>query len=175
MKFKCLKCGYCCRNLIIKAPINDHTVKLGLFLMPSERKLFPLDQIKPMYGAGIKGRSRPRPKVVSSYQFSGNVCLHLTKDNLCRIYDSRPISCKEYPLEFGLKPIISLGINPCCSWKKKYFPDYQIGDALPKGSVDLSELIQYMRVVLNYLQRFPKKYDVLWMYDLDTNRWCRSG
>jgi len=173
MKFECLKCGFCCRNLNIECEIKIGTVKLGLFLMPGESKLFSFKDIEPMYGAGLKGRARPRPEVVFAYQFSGNVCLHLGENNLCKIYDYRPIACKEYPLEVMLKPFPNLAIDPRCCWKKKHFPNQEPGDTLPKASADLSELRPYMNIVYDYIKRFAERYNTMWIYDLQSNQWYK--
>ena len=88
--FKCLRCGHCCRNLLREF---DGDLK-GLVISPNERKLFPKKLISPRVGIGwgLMG-----PKHVVSYQLDANACPRLSKDNLCKIYNKRPLVCQAFP------------------------------------------------------------------------------
>jgi len=89
--FKCLQCGRCCKNLLRE--IEGTLVGLGLF--PDERKLFPMELVSPQTGIGwgLTG-----PKHILDYQLTVSACPHLSKDNLCKIYNKRPLACQAFPL-----------------------------------------------------------------------------
>lgn len=89
--FKCLRCGRCCRNLFKEFEGQLH----GLSLFSDEKKLFPNKLVSPQTGIGwgLSG-----PKYVVNHQLNVNVCPHLSKDNLCRVYDKRPLACQAFPL-----------------------------------------------------------------------------
>jgi len=89
--FKCLRCGRCCKNLFRE--IEEGLFGLNVF--PDEKELFPKKFVSPYIGIGW-GTSGP--KYVVSYQLNINVCVHLSKDNLCKVYDKRPLACQAFPL-----------------------------------------------------------------------------
>jgi Fe-S-cluster containining protein len=70
-------------------------------------------------------------------------CRNLDEDNLCRIYERRPLVCRIYPME--INPHIPLNITlkecPPESWEKG--PDLIVGGELVDR--ELSELIQRSR------------------------------
>jgi len=101
--WECSKCGLCCAESIS----NTSLCKFGITLLPHEVKLFPKRYIKPAYGIGKKGRSRPRPVVIIAYQNISEPCCHYDeKTRLCRIYEKRPTVCREFPLEGGIGHIM---------------------------------------------------------------------
>lgn len=164
-KFQCLKCGYCCRHLLNEVDFG----LAGLFLLPEETKLFPKDKIFPLYGFGIKGRSRPRPIEIGMYQYAEMTCIHLTQDNLCKIYDKRPLICRAFPLE--VSPFGGCAHRECTAIKgmlrewefvrvEELFDDPEI-----QANIAINErLLQMAR------KYFPK---VLWAFDLKTKKWKR--
>jgi len=44
-------------------------------------------------GWGLTG-----PKHILDYQLTVSACPHLSKDNLCKIYNKRPLACQAFPL-----------------------------------------------------------------------------
>jgi Fe-S-cluster containining protein len=95
INFACMKCGYCCEHLTKDTPFG----KLSLFLIPEEAEWFPKDLVVPQYGVGIRGKSRPRPDVVISFQLDAMVCPwfdHQARD--CTIRYKRPLVCRAYPI-----------------------------------------------------------------------------
>ena len=159
-KFECLRCGECCRNFHIESEYGT----LGLFLMPNERKLFLSYQIRPLYGAGIKGRSRPRPQVTYAYQIVQNTCPHLTEENLCAIYEKRPVSCKSFPL--------GVMLDRRCIWVKQH---YQEGESTPKSMLDLGDLDKYEIMLFKYIGIYAEKYPgKMWAWDLKTKKWRKT-
>lgn len=97
--FKCLQCGRCCRNLLKEDKIDG--LLYGLALSLEETKLFPKEAASSQIGIGL-GYSGP--KFVIQYQLNLNVCPHISKNNLCKTHDSRPLACQAFPL-ISLGPI----------------------------------------------------------------------
>ena len=162
IKFECLKCGECCRNLHVRVEvIGAGWVTLGLFVLPRERKLFPNDIIAPMYGCGWKGRSRPRPKVIYAYTITKTECPHLRADNLCEIYDKRLLSCRAFPREMNM-------LDRRCTWAKQHFEE---GEITPRAELDLGDLQKYHDMLFEHISRFASKYLYMWVYDLSEHRW----
>jgi len=166
--FKCLKCGTCCRNLHIK--MGEWT--LGLFLLPDEIELFPEDKIVPMWGIGLKGRSRPRPETIGVFQLDSNRCVHLTKQNLCQIYLKRPVICQAHPLSLTIEQgqVISASVNGSCKGAKH----------IPSNTkVNLSKYFGYDVVKANaiasgYLEKmFRESNGFIWLWDLGSHKWKR--
>lgn len=168
MKFECLRCGECCSNLHIETDLSGRVkdkVTLGLFLLPSERKLFPEESIVPLYGAGLKGRSRPRPEVTFAYQILENACPHLTDANLCKIYPKRPIACRAFPVN------AENFLDSRCTWVNQNFSDYNI---VSRSLLDLSEMEKYRTMIMNHISSYVR-YLYMWAYDLKTKKWVRSN
>ena len=165
IKFECLKCGECCRNMHIKTDLGRAGwVTLGLFIMPNERKLFPAEIVVPLYGAGVKGRSRPRPDVIYAYQIAEPTCPHLEADNSCAIYPVRPIACRAFPL--------GVMLDRRCIWVKERF---QEGDSTPKSQLDLGDMVKYHNILFEYIGRYAEKYPArMWAWDLSKRRWVKT-
>lgn len=167
-KFECLKCGSCCRNL----RINMGEWTLGLFLLPDEINLFPEETIVPMWAIGLKGRSRPRPETVGVFQLDSKICVHLTENNLCRIYAQRPVICHAHPLSLTIEQgqVISASVNSSCKGAGK----------IPSNTrVKLSEyfsddIIKANAIVSAYLEKmFRESYGYIWLFDLGSHKWKR--
>ncbi|WP_033063322.1 YkgJ family cysteine cluster protein [Pseudomonas sp. GM48] len=151
--FSCVGCGKCC---------NDHHVPLTL----SEARMWAADggQLIVLVeaflgnGLGLPAQQREHAERRSAAVRSGesdayvaitfaayNVgpCRNLDEDNLCRIYERRPLVCRIYPME--INPHIPLNITlkecPPESWEKG--PDLIVGGELVDR--ELSELIQRSR------------------------------
>jgi len=90
--FKCLQCGHCCRTLLKQ----EGKIISGLtFFSDEEKELFPKNLVSPATGLGW---GTTGPKHIIRYQLNSNTCPHLGKNNLCKIYDSRPLVCQSFPL-----------------------------------------------------------------------------
>lgn len=86
---RCEKCGKCCSNL----RVGDK--KTGLTLFPDEIHLFPEQTLKPHMAKGADA-----PTTIFTYQHTENLCIHL-EDNLCNIYEKRPLMCRSFPVKLG--------------------------------------------------------------------------
>ena len=90
--FECLQCGHCCRTLFKR----EGRITSGLtFFSNEEKELFPKNLVSPATGLGW-GTSGP--KHIIHYQLNSNTCPHLDENNLCKIYDNRPLVCQSFPL-----------------------------------------------------------------------------
>lgn len=91
IRFKCQKCGHCCRKLY---HVADGVYK-GLTFFPDELDLFPRDLIFPSAGLG---KSREKIESIREYQLNAHICPHIDENNYCKIYINRPLSCRRFPL-----------------------------------------------------------------------------
>ena len=90
--FKCLQCGHCCKTLLK----SDGRITSGLtFFSDEEKELFPKNLVSPATGLGWGATG---PKHIIRYQLNSNICPHLDKNNICKIYDDRPLVCRSFPL-----------------------------------------------------------------------------
>jgi len=156
LRFQCELCGYCCRNLL--ADINGG--KGTLFLLPNERKLFSQALIRPLFGSGTKGRSRPRPANIFAYQINVNVCPYIKRDNTCAIYPKRPMMCRAFPFE-GIGITV---ISRHCPTIKKTIREHEIVD-----QIDAPEEMQANKFLAHYVSQ--NLGGLLWHFDLDTQKW----
>jgi len=157
LRFKCGRCGYCCRHLLVDIEGGKGTI----FLLPSETKLFPKELIKPLFGTGLKGRSRPRPAQFWSYQLNTNVCPHIKPDNNCAIYAKRPLICRAYPFEGGFGVII---LHRECSTIAETIKEGEIVE-----TIVAPEEKQANDILVNYVRQHAGS--PLWHFDLKTQKW----
>jgi len=147
--FSCVGCGKCC---------NDHHVPLTL----SEARMWAADggqvivlvEAFPSNGLGLPVHQREHAERRSAAVRSGeseayvaitfaayNVgpCRNLDEDNLCRIYERRPLVCRIYPMEINPHIPLNIAVKECPpeSWEKG--PDLIVGGELVDR--ELSELI----------------------------------
>lgn len=83
INFICKKCGNCCRRGFVYIAEND-IKNISLFL-----KISTIEFIK-NYTENILWLG----KVL---KFKDAKCVFLSKDNLCLIYDVRPVQCRTFP------------------------------------------------------------------------------
>jgi Fe-S-cluster containining protein len=168
MRFQCLKCGFCCRNLVVD--FGEWT--LGLLLLPDEVNLFPQEKIAPMWGIGVKGRSRPRPEKVGVFQFNTKICVHLTEQNTCRIYAERPLICHAHPLNIQVAQgrLISASVNGSCKGVGKI----PINSRIKLSDYFDDDVLEANTILSTYLERmFVESHGYVWLYDLASCKWKR--
>ena len=166
MSFRCLKCGCCCRDLIVKfGPCH-----IGLFLLPEETKLFPIDRVSPMWAVGMRGRSRPRPNV-QVYQLNGKDCPYITSKNLCGIYNIRPSVCRAHPLSIHVNPLtgpISASVDRKCQGCK----DIKSGEKQNLRKIFDREILWYNAILHSRLAKiFSVQGQPVFIYDVLIRRW----
>ncbi|MFL1525242.1 YkgJ family cysteine cluster protein [Pseudomonas sp. O230] len=151
--FSCVGCGKCC---------NDHHVPLTL----AEARMWAADGgqvivlVEGFLGNGLglpmqqREHAERRSVVVQSGACEAYVaitfaaynvgpCRNLDEDNLCRIYERRPLVCRIYPMEINPHIPLNPAIKDCPpeSWEKG--PDLIIGGELVDQ--ELARLIQHSR------------------------------
>ncbi|MHC8288619.1 YkgJ family cysteine cluster protein [Pseudomonas sp. XS1P51] len=151
--FSCVGCGKCC---------NDHHVPLTL----AEARMWAADGgqvivlVEAFLGNGLglpvlqREHAERRSVVVQSGACEAYVaitfaaynvgsCRNLDEDNLCRIYERRPLVCRIYPMEINPHIPLNTAVKECPpeSWEKG--PDLIIGGELVDQ--ELAELIQRSR------------------------------
>lgn len=166
--FECLKCGACCRKLLHN--MGQWTV--GLFLLPTEMKLFPEDHLAPMWGIGLKGRSRPRPESLAVIQLDTQPCPHINPDNKCGIYLKRPQICRAHPLSVTITEgmIISASTSTECKATEKIPRDQKV----TLSNYFTEEILHANAVISSYLDvMFKQSAGMLWLFDLESKKWKR--
>ena len=147
--------------------------QLGLILLPKEAELFEESDVAPMWGVGIRGRSRPRPAEVYFLQMKVLDCPHIRPDNTCAIYSQRPLVCRGHPLSISINPFSGMpdkaSVDSRCAGTrevastspvniKAYFSK-DIVQASVDGSLYLSGMFK------------EAAGRAVWLYDLKTQKW----
>ena len=172
-RWKCTRCGSCCTHTINETPLGT----FGVFLLPFETKLFPHQVIKPMYGVGKKGKSRPRPAFIHAYQMTAQPCVwYNEKQRLCGLYDMRPLGCRQFPLSSSF---VAVMLHRECP---------QIASLIPEGAQVRKEQLKgfkteekAMRTMNNYFRGVYvynlRNVDtsVTWAYPLNLDKWIRPS
>lgn len=149
---ECVRCGRCCSHL--RSGEGDS----GLTLFPDEIHLFPEDKIRPHLARGVSS-----PVEIFTYQHTENVCIHLV-DNMCSIYESRPLMCRSFPVKIGE---YGLRFSPGCK---------AVLNALRKSKTMDSEQSEVKAAIFitERLYEFHKNFgenDQKWKYNLATEQW----
>ena len=84
--FECTRCGTCCLSHVGTVMNHVH----GLMILPSERKLFPMEIIKPMNRYSLDFIPDPGRVFIFHYAREKTECL---------IYSKRPVVCQTFPFE----------------------------------------------------------------------------
>lgn len=170
-QWKCAKCGLCCINTVI----TRGDLKLGMFLLPHEKLMFPERYVYPLYGVGLKGKARPRPQYIFAYQNISKPCIYYDEySHECRIYDDRPLVCRVFPLE-GLYTNVIL---------HRECP--MVASAFREGEQCLANEIEGLeqeKIALQHIQAYyytifilnAEGYDTTktWIYDYVKKKWIR--
>lgn len=147
MKFKCRKCGNCCTDFgeLGTLPIFDDekiiikqlAEKIGISVEFIPENVM-MDEITGTMFCGNWG-------------LKGNPCPFLDENNLCKIYEERPLICKAFPIH--KIPTKNEGLTPSCFMKcpnfdfKKFIESsYSFYDVFGKSSVN-------SRILINNKQR----------------------
>ena len=151
--FSCVGCGKCC---------NDHHVPLTL----AEARMWAADggQVIVLVegflgnGLGLPAQQREHAERRSVTVHSGSTeahvaitfaaynvgpCRNLDEDNLCRIYDRRPLVCRIYPMEINPHIPLNPAIKECPPESWEQGPELIIGGELVDQ--ELAQLIQRSR------------------------------
>ena len=156
--FHCLQCGACCRDLRIR--LGDVTV--SLFLLSTERTLFPPELVKPswMTITGLK-------KMTWGWQLDADICPYM-KDNMCTNYEHRPMSCRGFPVQIihgqlGIEAFIDV---KCPAAKKTR-------NIINKPAVEIfgEEIIDSANFISRYSRHMLHSSQKTFIYDLQSQTW----
>ncbi len=174
IRFKCMNCGKCCRNLIK----NINGIAGGLSLRNHELSLFPQENVVPRIGIG-RSHDWSKPKIILLFQLNMNICPHLDTDNSCNIYGKRPLVCRYFPLTpiYPLDIVITGSNN--CSFVDKIekrmgsFDGVLISKKNFKGSIELNAVEQGLQSHWSSIAifKYPLEANTVWIFDLNTMRW----
>ena len=148
----CTKCGRCCSNL----RIGDETS--GLTLFTDEVHLFPEETIKPHLGKGAN-----EPTSIFTYQHTENVCIHLV-DNLCKIYEERPLMCRSFPVKLGIN---GLRFSPGC---KAVLNSLRNSKTMDRELTEVKATIETAERLSEFHQGF-RDDEAEWKYNLVSEQW----
>ncbi|MEB2514335.1 YkgJ family cysteine cluster protein [Pseudomonas sp. YuFO20] len=151
--FSCVGCGKCC---------NDHHVPLTL---PEARmwaadggQVIVLVEAFLSNGLGLPAQQREHAEARSALVRSGacevyvaitfaaystGACRHLDQDNLCRIYERRPLVCRIYPMEINPHIPLNIAAKECPPQSWETGPQLIVGGQLVDP--ELAQLIQRSR------------------------------
>lgn len=149
---ECERCGRCCSHLRVRES------EAGLTLFPDEIRFFPPDTVRPHLAKGVES-----PTTVFTYQHTENVCVHL-KDNICSIYEDRPLMCRSFPVKVGENGLrFAAGCKAVLNTLKKHKAmNYEQPEV--KAAISMAER----------LYEFHKNFtsgDKKWKYNLTSEQW----
>lgn len=163
MKYNCVQCGKCCRNL-------NANGEFGLFLLPDEVLNFPSSRIIPCLGKG-KTPNHSSFKIMA-YQLIDKICPHL-QGKLCGIYEKRPLACKKYPYKIdnyiGKKTLVS--INPGCTSHENAIKSGTFIEGRPSQDFDEIDYAKKAGVWTLKFRAQHKRKDTPWIYNMKTKKW----
>jgi len=172
IKWYCDNCGLCCINIVVEVD----GIHFGAFLLPHEIMLFPRQYVRPMYGVGQKGKTRPRPEYVYAWQNISEPCVYYdTHNRKCKIYDIRPTACKQFPISLTRKGILLH--RECPQVKALISENVTITEGQVSGleseiqAMHFMELYYYSVYVIN-----ADAYDLehTWFYDFRNEKWVKT-
>ena len=83
VKFKCTKCGICCKSIVDISTTNIMDNVLGLYLSPEEIIFFPKECVYPLYALDVRNQV---PSKIIAYQLGVQICPNYKGDIGCIIY-----------------------------------------------------------------------------------------
>lgn len=147
----------------------------GLYLFPNETKLFPKRLVSPSKGIGwgVTG-----PKHIITYQLNVDVCPHISKDNLCRIYDRRPLACQAFPLiSVGAQGTTIADPNDCTFVEETEKEKGSLNNILPmtpkkfKGPEEWMAIGKIEEQVRKSTRMHRGDSRVIWDFNLNSQEW----
>lgn len=98
LKFRCTGCGKCCRETVVLVTDTDVQRLVARTGVAAESvvRFFKPDELVMEKRHPFWVRFATGPAVMGLRWKNGS-CSFLGADNLCTVYDSRPVTCREYP------------------------------------------------------------------------------
>jgi Fe-S-cluster containining protein len=162
--FQCTRCGICCQNLVIKCGSRYY---FGLFLLPEEKDLFPVDVVAPYWGTRKNGKFEVR-----IFQLNTKKCPHQTAQNTCGIYERRPLICRAHPLTIHTNPatnqIVGASLDVKCPNVKGL-----TGIRANMMRVFPRPIVEAAVMVTQVQSTTFSNADGFMVFDLGTNKWVK--
>jgi Fe-S-cluster containining protein len=136
----------------------------GISLFPWEKQLFPEEDIKPSLGLG-DDPEHPEFKIIL-YTYDKPGCVYL-EENLCKIYNQRPLVCRSYPFRVANRNGETVFIvAPECT----VIEDWPAKKITTERYVEMDDA----ELIGDHLSRFYKAPELKWRYKENTG-WVRIG
>lgn len=87
MNFKCQRCGWCCKNVVINVSYSD------IIRWWKEKRYDILKEISYLANYGKMGDGF----YIAKTTFAPKQPCPFLRENSCTIHDTRPLSCKDFP------------------------------------------------------------------------------
>ncbi|PWE45331.1 YkgJ family cysteine cluster protein [Pseudomonas prosekii] len=151
--FSCVGCGKCCTDHHVPLTLKEARMWAadgGQVIVLVEGFLsnglgLPLQQREHAERRSVRVRSGASEAYVAITFAAYNVgaCRNLDEDNLCRIYERRPLVCRIYPMEINPHIPLNTAVKECPPESWEQGPDLIVGGELVDQ--DLLTLIQRSR------------------------------
>ncbi|MCX2899839.1 YkgJ family cysteine cluster protein [Pseudomonas mandelii] len=151
--FSCVGCGKCCTDHHVPLTLDEARMWAG-----DGGQVIVLVEAFLDSGLGLPAQQREHAERRSARVSSGESaafvaitfaaynlgrCRNLDEDNLCRIYDRRPLVCRIYPMEINPHIPLNIAVKECPPESWESGPELIVGGALVDQP--LAELIQRSR------------------------------
>jgi len=115
--------------------------------------------VKPRFAVGTRKSER-----TIVYQLKMSNCPFITKSNTCRIYQKRPLVCRQFPYK-------SEGF---VSGKCPIFSHAAKGTQIELSLLEIESKEKMIKYVNNRIQKYRRKGLRGWFFDLRANQWVAT-
>ncbi|MBQ27678.1 MAG: hypothetical protein CMH81_06005 [Nitrospiraceae bacterium] len=103
LKFRCTGCGNCCKGTAVYITPDDvHRIADGTGKTPREFIRFFYDKFLTIAKRDTFAVRFGKRRAVMGLKWKVGKCMFLGKDNMCLIYDHRPVTCRQHPFNVTL-------------------------------------------------------------------------
>ncbi len=103
LKFRCTGCGNCCKGTAVYiTPEDIHRIVDGAGKSPREFIRFFYDKFLTIAKRDTFAIHLGTRRAVMGLKWNSGHCMFLGKDNMCTIYDHRPVTCRQHPFNVTL-------------------------------------------------------------------------
>ena len=103
LKFRCTGCGNCCKGTAVYiTPEDVHRIVEGTGKSPRAFIRFFYDTFLTLAKRDTFALRLGKRRAVMGLKWTSKRCMFLDKDNMCTIYDHRPVTCRQHPFNITL-------------------------------------------------------------------------
>lgn len=103
VKFRCTGCGNCCKGTAVYiTPEDVHRIAEGTGKSPREFIRFFYDTFLTITKRDTFALRFGKQRAVMGLKWKSGHCMFLGEDNMCTIYDHRPVTCRQHPFNVTL-------------------------------------------------------------------------